>query len=67
MEGLEKTPEQQWEKVKQIVFVGECPKEIDDLVKKGFAESIDDSEKWGKLAIVMLMLKTKSDNGHRSS
>jgi hypothetical protein len=53
------TPEQQWEKAKEIIFKGEVPDEIENLMQRGFAESNSDSEKWIRLSTMLLMIENR--------
>lgn len=53
------TPEQQWDKVKKLIFKGETPKNIEELMQKGFAEADCESEKWMKLSAFIVMIKQR--------
>jgi hypothetical protein len=55
----EKTPEIQWEKVKLSLWGSDAPTKIDEHVKKGFAESESESEKWIILMLTMGMIAKK--------
>lgn len=59
MKATERTAEEEWENVKTKVFKGGVPKYMNDLVMNGFKESESESEKFEKLAAVMIMLKIK--------
>jgi hypothetical protein len=52
-------PEKAWDHFKTKAFVN-CPKDIDDLVKQGFEESINESEKYERLFIVVSMVQAKA-------
>ena len=54
------TPEQQWDKVKSLIFKGKTPKGIEELMQQGFKESKSEKEKWIKLSTFMIMIKLKS-------
>ena len=51
------TPEEQWNKAKKVIFKGEVPDIVEKLIKKGFAESESESEKWDKLLVFMTEIK----------
>jgi hypothetical protein len=53
------TPEKQWDKVKKLLFKEEVPESIEELMKKGFKESLSESEKWERLSIFLIMIKGK--------
>lgn len=53
------TPEQQWDNIKNKLFINGVPKSIDDVVKNGFKDSEDESEKWEKLHMVLKEIKSK--------
>jgi hypothetical protein len=53
------TPEQQWDKVKKLIFKGETPKNIEDIMQKEFADADCESEKWIKLSLFMIMIRQK--------
>ena len=53
------TPEEQWEKVKKLIFKGETPKNIEYNMQKGFEESVCESEKWVKLSTFMMLIKQR--------
>jgi len=52
----ETTPEQQWDKVKKIIFKNGCPETIEELMQRGFSESLSESEKWERLSIFLIMI-----------
>ena len=54
-----KTPEEQWDEVKNKIFKKGVPKDIEELMKKGFDESEDESEKQFKLLAFIAMIKHK--------
>ena len=49
------TPELAWESVKMKVFKGQCPSKLNNIMIKGIKESVDESEKWEKLARAMYL------------
>ncbi len=51
------TPENQWDKVKNKLFVGDVPDDFDKLVHLGFIQSTSSSEKWQRLAYVLSLFK----------
>ena len=51
------TPEEQWEKAKKVIFKNGTPDVVEKLLKKGFAESESESEKWDKLLVFMTEIK----------
>lgn len=53
------TPEIQWNKAKKLIFKGETPIEIEELMQKGFKESLSESEKWERLSIFLIMIKQR--------
>jgi len=59
------TPEKQWDKVKKLMFKDEAPKNIEDIMQKGFKESYSESEKWNKLITFMEMVKKKYEKSIR--
>ena len=53
------TPEHQWDKVKNLIFKGAVPKEIEEVMQQGFKESDSEGEKWVKLSAFMIMMKNR--------
>ena len=56
---MEKTPEEEWNRVKVLIFRGNTPPEIEKIINDGFKESENESEKWEKLAAFYNMIKKK--------
>jgi hypothetical protein len=56
------TPEQHWDKVKKLIFKGETPKDIEEIMRKGFTEADCESEKWIKLGVFIIMIKQRFVN-----
>ena len=56
---MEKTPEEEWNRVKVLIFKGNPPPEIEKIINDGFKESENESEKWEKLAAFYNMIKKK--------
>lgn len=55
------SPEKAWDYFKSKAFVGECPEDIDELVKLGFKESINEAEKYSRLLYIVGLVKAKSE------
>ena len=53
------TPEEQWNKVKKVIFKSEVPDVIENLIKKGFSESKSEGEKWDKLLVFVAEIKKR--------
>ena len=53
------TPEEQWSKISKCIFKNEVPYIVEELIKKGFAESESESEKWDKLLVFMTEIKKR--------
>jgi hypothetical protein len=49
------TPEKQWNKIKKLAFKDGVPQDIEDLMQKGFSESVCESEKWLKLNMFLVI------------
>lgn len=54
-----KTPEQNWEYIKEKVFNKGAPKHIDELLKDGFKNAVLESEKWELLGVFMVTIKQR--------
>ena len=52
-----KTPEEEWDKVKKVIFKSEVPQFIENLIQKGFSESESEVEKWDKLLVFVTELQ----------
>ena len=55
-----KSPEKAWEYFKNKAFSDGCPNDIDELVKRGFNESLNEAEKYARLLYVIGLVQAKA-------
>lgn len=56
---LEPTPEKQWDKIKKMIFKNKVPENIENAMQKGFNKDFSEDDKWGNLAIMLLLIPSK--------